>query len=179
VIARALRVLAITATLVVAAIAGALAGRAVASAMLPDLDELSAIADTLVPPDATEVRADDTTGAGPQNLNVFVTPNSPTAGRSFQPAVAPGEAVGGIAAELRRRGWRDADAPSGLSRFEDGWLTVQVFQNGPDRVSLSVSHRPRWLFYVPSLTAAIAGALVIAALRWRRSAPAPDRSPAP
>jgi hypothetical protein len=175
---RGLRVLVITAAALVAVLAGALAGRAVAGSVLPDLDELSMVADAVVPPDATDPRANDLSGAGPQNLNVFVTATPPTAGRSFQPAVPPEEAIEDIAAALRRNGWRDADAPSNLSRFERGWLTAQVSQTGPDRVSVSVSHRPRGLFYLPSLAAAVAGALVLAVLHRRfRRHPAPHLRP--
>jgi hypothetical protein len=164
---RGLQVLVITSAALVAVLAGALAGRAVAGSILPDLDELSTVADAVVPTGATDLRADDLTRAGPQNLNVFVTAIPPTAGRSFQPAVPPEEAIEDIAAALRRNGWRDADAPSSLSRFERGWLTAQISQIGPDRVSVSVSHRPRGLFYLPSLTAAVAGALVLAVLHRR------------
>jgi hypothetical protein len=178
VIGRALQVLAITAAVLVAVLAGALAGRGVAASVLPDLDELSAVADTLVPPDATDVRSDDLTRAGPQNLMVFVTATPPTAGRSFRPTAPPEEAIEDTAAVLRRNGWRDAAAPSSLSRFERGWLMAQISQTGPDRVSVSVSHRPRGLFYLPSLTAAVAGALVLAVLH-RRSRLHPARSPKP
>jgi hypothetical protein len=178
VIARSVQVLLMTGAVLVAVLAGALAGRAVAVAILPDLNELSAIADTVVPLEATELRADDLSHAGPQNLNVFVTPTPPKAGRSLRPAVPPGETIEDVAAVLRRRGWRDADAPPSLLRFERGWLTAQVSQTGPERVSLSVSYRPRWLFYVPSLTGAVAGALILSALR-RRSRRHPAGSPAP
>jgi hypothetical protein len=165
VIGRALQVLVITSAVFVAVLAGALAGRAVAGSILPDLDELSTVADAIVPPGVTDLRADDLSRAGPQNLNVFVTATPPRAGRSFQPASPPEESVEDAAAVLRRSGWRQVDAPSTLSRFERGWLSAQVSQTGPDRVSLSVSHRPRGLFYLPSLTAAVAGALVLAILR--------------
>jgi hypothetical protein len=176
VIGRALRVLVITAAVLVAVLAGALAGRALAATILPDLDELSAVADTLVPPGATDLRAADLSRAGPQNLLVFVTATPPTAGRSFQPALPPEEAMEDLAAALRRDGWRQVDAPSSTSRFARGWLTAQVTQTGPDRVNLSVSHRPRGLFYLPSLTAAVAGALVLAVLQ-RRSRRHPAQYP--
>jgi hypothetical protein len=169
-IARALWVVVVTAAVLVAVLAGALSGRTVAAAILPDLEELSAVADSVVPADATDLQANDLTRSGPQNLNVFVTASPTTASRSFQPAATPEAAMADIAAELRRDGWAEADAPSGLSRFERGWLTAQISQTGPDQVSLSISHRPRGLFYVPALTAAGAGALVLAVLsrRFRR-----------
>jgi hypothetical protein len=54
--ARVLGLLVTAAAVLVALLAGALSGRTVADAILPDLAELSAVADSVTPADATDLR---------------------------------------------------------------------------------------------------------------------------
>jgi hypothetical protein len=176
--ARALRVIAISATLLVAMIAGALAGRAVASAILPDLDELSAIADALVPDEASDVSAHDARGTGLANVNIFRTPIPSEASRSFTPDGPPEEAVQTIRRELMERGWRASEADD--DEFRDGRRTVVVNQN-VWRAIVAVSYYPGLLSYLPTLTAASGGAAVLTAVsrRGKRRASRSSRSTAP
>jgi hypothetical protein len=164
-IAPALRTLVITAAVLVAVFAGALAGRAVGFALLPDLDELSAIADTLVPDEASDVSAHDSRGTGLANVNIFRTPIPSEASRSFAPDGPPEEAVQTIRRELMERGWRASEVDD--DEFRDGRRTAIVNQN-VWRVIVAVSYYPGLVSYLPTMTAASAGAAVLVAATRRR-----------
>jgi hypothetical protein len=110
------------------------------------------------------------------NVNIFRTPIPSEASRSFTPDGPPEEAVQTIRRERVARGWRASEADD---EFRDGRRSVAVNQN-VWQVLVAVSYDPGLVSYLPTLTAASAGAAVLAAAtRRRRRASRSSRSTAP
>lgn len=174
-IARALRVLASTVTLLIAVIAGALVGRAISTEVLPDLDALSPVAESLVPANATDLRSYDLDGATLANVNIFLTPASPEAFRDWRVDDGADDELARVVAELEDRGWQRIEDEGQTVELVRGRRIAVVHADPPSRVYVSLRRRPGWLLYLPTVTAML-GAVVAAALwrgwrGWRRRRP--------
>lgn len=169
VIGRVPRGLTIAVALLVVVVVGALVGRAAAAAILPDLDDLSQIADRLVPASAADVQSEDVPSSGIGNLNIFVTPSPPSAFRAWTVDDQADAEVQRVVADLEERGWQVVDDERRSVRLLDGARTVDVHGDPPSAVRVSVSYRRGWLFFLPTLTAALGalGVLTVSGARRR------------
>lgn len=174
-IGRVLRALGIASVCLAAAIAGALVGRAITSEVLPDVAELSAIADTLVPADATELRTDDLSSSGSGNLILFAPAPPPSAFRGWTTrAGGADEELRRLVTELQDRGWQEIEDEGRSVGLVDGPRTARVHADPPSMVYVSMSHRPGWLLFLPATTAALGVGAVLALVLWLRTRPRPD-----
>lgn len=166
-IGRAFGALAITSAMLVAVIAGALVGRAVSTEALPDLGELSPVAESLVPANATDLRSDDLDGAHFANVNIFLTPASPEAFRSWRVEDGADDELARMVADLEDRGWQRAEDEGRTVELVDGRRIAVVHADPPSRVYVSLRRRPGWLLFLPTITAGLGAVGVPALWRWR------------
>jgi hypothetical protein len=149
-------------------IAGALVGRAVSTEALADLGELSPVAESLVPANATDLRSDDLDTSGIGNLIFFAPATSPEAFRAWKVEDGADDELARVVTDLEDRGWQRIEDEGRTVDLVDGRRIAVVHADPPSRVYVSLRRRPGWLLFLPTITAGLGAVGVLALWRWWR-----------
>lgn len=122
----------------------------------------------LVAADAEAVVAHDASGAGPQNLNVFMPPTPRSAHEAGDPTgdvLGDAERVGNA---LRSLGWHEIEGARGNRTFASGLRRASVGTAGDGSIELTLTWDRGWVLVLPSATALLGAAVLLVGVGRRR-----------